>query len=59
MKNNIPKYFVYAYLTDEDSFENAWEYTDYCYSERNMVACVKRALKNGYTVKVKNKQQGD
>lgn len=47
MKNDTPKYFVEAFWKD-----GTREYTDFCYSERRMVACAKRALADGYSVKI-------
>lgn len=47
MKNNTPKYFLEAFWED-----GALEYTDFCYNERNMIMCTKRALANGYSVKI-------
>jgi len=47
-KIKTPKYFVEALWKD-----GALEYTDFCYSERYMITCIKRALADGYTVKVK------
>ncbi len=47
MKNNTPKYFVEVFWKD-----GAHEYTDFCYSERYMITCVKRALADGYSVKI-------
>lgn len=47
MKNNTPKYFVEAFWKD-----GTLEYSDFCYSVRNMIACVKRALADGFFVKI-------
>lgn len=52
-KDKKPKYFIYAYWKNEDSFEDAWEYVDYCYSERTMITSIKQALAKGYTIKVR------
>lgn len=46
---DAPKYYVYAYWKTEDDYE----YVEYCYTERTMITKVKRALANGYIVKVK------
>lgn len=47
MKEDKIKYMVSAYWKD-----GALEYTDLCRSERYMITCVKRALADGYFVKI-------
>lgn len=51
MKNTKPKFFVSAFWKD-----GTLEYTDFCYTERNMVTCIKKALSKGFFVKIETNE---